>query len=31
MAYYFIENTKVVDAEAVEGKEDITIETKIGD
>lgn len=31
MAYYFVENTKVVDTEGVEGKEDITIDTKIGD
>ena len=30
-AYYFVENTKVIDAEKVEGKEDITIETKIGE
>lgn len=28
-AYYFVENTKLVDAEAIEGKEEITIETKI--
>lgn len=30
-AYYFVENTKVIDIERVEGKEDITIETKIGE
>ena len=30
-AYYFVENTKVIDIEKVEGKEDITIETKIGE
>ncbi len=30
-AYYFVENTKLIDEERNEGKEDITIETKIGD
>lgn len=31
MAYYFVENTKIVEVDSVEGKEDITIDTKIGD
>ena len=31
MAYYFVENTKHIDEQAVEGKNDITIETKIGE
>ena len=30
-AYYFVENTKHIDEQAVEGKNDITIETKIGE
>ncbi len=30
-AYYFVENTKLVDEEHNEGKEEITIETKIGE
>ena len=28
-AYYFVENTKLIDEQKPEGKEDITIETKI--
>lgn len=31
MAYYFVENTKPIEVDGVEGKEDITIDTKIGD
>lgn len=31
MAYYFVENTKPIEEDSVEGKEDITIDTKIGD
>ena len=30
-AYYFVENTKLISEECNEGKEDITIETKIGE
>jgi hypothetical protein len=30
-AYYFVENTKLVDESENEGKEDITIDTKIGE
>lgn len=30
-AYYFVENTKLIDEQKPEGKEDITIETKIGE
>jgi hypothetical protein len=30
-AYYFVENTKLINEERNEGKEDITIETKIGE
>lgn len=30
-AYYFVENTKLIDEAENEGKEDITIETKIGE
>lgn len=31
MAYYFVENTKLIDEQGVEGKDDITIDTKIGE
>ena len=30
-AYYFVENTKLVDQAQNEGKQDITIDTKIGE
>lgn len=31
MAYYFVENTKLINEHEVEGKNDITIDTKIGE